>query len=121
MARGTSSLDTTVTSSSAGSLTLSRGNKFNGWILLHGHSGPFQYGGGITAVVQDQTVVASQGQGDGYIDYSYRINFGYGNMDQLEERPLYLPWELQFTLENTFFGVGALEDQNLGLKASVYF
>ncbi|MBU3916099.1 hypothetical protein KKA14_11240, partial [bacterium] len=117
----TSPMDSTVTDSSGESLEMRRGNSLEGYIMLSKNIEAWNFGGGLNGITKSQAMIGDEGQSDGYVNYSLTLFAGYGNLNQLEQGPIAIPWNIKLSLNSVFAGNNTLQKRAIGLTGYLYF
>lgn len=113
--------DDQVVAATGEELTLKRGRSAYMHLNLSYNDQAWNYGGGLQMHSQAETLIDEQQQGDGYLAYHLNMFVNYGNLYQLEEGKVGMPWMVQVALNSAIIANNAPKTTTLGLKAYLYF
>ncbi|MCG8338925.1 MAG: hypothetical protein MJE63_30830 [Proteobacteria bacterium] len=100
---------------------IKKGNTVLLSIDLSDNFGSLNYGGGVKALTSGKTIINKVDQGDNYLAYSYRLFLNFGNLNQLEDSTVNLPWYAGFYFEDIFAGTNTPDSGTFGFKGTLYF
>lgn len=100
---------------------IKKGNNVLLSIDLSDNIGSMNYGGGFKALTSGKTMINKVDQGDNYLAYSYKLFLNFGNLNQLEDSTVNLPWNAGFYFEDIFAGTNAPASSTFGFKGTLYF
>ncbi len=113
--------DGKVNDSAGNEETIKRGNARKTSLSVYSHSAEWQYGGGVEIIDQSKTLIGEEDQEDGYLAHSYFFSLNFGNLNELEDGSVDLPWETGFYYKSVFAGSNAYDTTTLGITAVLYF
>ena len=100
---------------------IKKGNNVSFGIDFSDNWDSLNYGGGLKALTSGKTTINKVDQGDNYLAFSYKLFVNFGNLNQLEESTITLPWYAGLYFENIFTGTNSPASSILGLKGTLYF
>lgn len=81
----------------------------------------WEVGFGLDMQGNGRTSIDGNDQKDAYQSGSFKLQAGYGNLSELEQKTPVFPYSLQFEYERSFYGKDAPLEEAFRISASLYF